>query len=122
MKKPIVSINKYESSPDSLAKAIEEAKGFEKLQTKHQVLIKPNLVGWDPVYPIAPYGVYTTSRLVEDMVTLLKDYGVKDIIIGEGSAPRGEKKKDQLVGTRLIFSALGYPQVVRAASAGKSVK
>ena len=93
MKKPIVSINNYESSPDSLAKAIDEAKGFEKLQTKHRVLIKPNLVGWDPVYPIAPYGVYTTSRLVEDMVILLKDYGVKDIIIGEGSAPRGEKRK-----------------------------
>jgi uncharacterized protein (DUF362 family) len=109
MKKPIVSINSYESSPDSLAEAIAKAKGFEKLQTKHQVLIKPNLVGWDPVYPIAPFGVYTTSRLVEDMVILLKDYGVKDIIIGEGSAPRGEKKNDQLKGTRLIYSALGYP-------------
>ncbi|MCG2776597.1 MAG: DUF362 domain-containing protein [Desulfobacterales bacterium] len=113
MKKPIVSINKYESSPDSLAKAIEEAKGFEKLQIKHRVLIKPNLVGWDPMYPIAPYGVYTTSRLVEDMVILLKDYGVKDIIIGEGSAPRGKKEKDQLVGTRLIFSALGYPYLLK---------
>jgi len=113
MEKPIVSINNYESSPDSLAKAIEEAMAFEKLQTKHRVLIKPNLVGWDPVYPIAPYGVYTTSRLVEDMVILLKDYGVKDIIIGEGSAPRGGKKKDQLVGTRLIFSALGYPYLLK---------
>ena len=109
MEKPLVSINKYESSPYSLYKAIKAAKGFEKLKTSERVLIKPNLVGWDPVYPIAPYGVYTTSRLVEDMVILLKEHGVRDITIGEGSAPRGGKKRDQLQGTWLIFSALGYP-------------
>jgi len=66
-------------------------------------------VGWDPKYPIAPYGVYTTSRLVEDMILLLKDFGVRDISVGEGSAPRGGKEKDALQGTRLMFSALGYP-------------
>ena len=109
MQKPLISIIKYESSPNSLYTAIEGAKGFEKLKTSQRVLIKPNLVGWDPVYPIAPYGVYTTSRLVEDMVILLKEHGVRDITIGEGSAPRGGKKNDQLQGTGLIFSALGYP-------------
>ena len=109
MKKPVVSVYPYEASPDTLARAIEEAKGFEGLKKNHRVLIKPNLVGWDPKFPIAPYGVYTTSRLVEDMVMLLREYGVTDITIGEGSAPRGDKKGDPLRGTRLIFSALGYP-------------
>ncbi len=113
MKKRVVSITRYESSLDSLAKAIEDAKGFEKLDPRKQVLIKPNLVGWDPYYPIAPYGVYTTSRLVEDMVILLKDYGVRDITIGEGSAPRGGKKAGKLRGTKLIFSALGYEHLQR---------
>ena len=47
------------------------------------------------------------------MVILLKDYGVKDIIIGEGSAPRGGKKKDQLVGTRLIFKCLRIPLLIK---------
>jgi uncharacterized protein (DUF362 family) len=107
--RPIVSLTKYESSPFSLEKAIQESNSFEKLQPDHRVLIKPNLVGWDPDYPLAPYGVYTTSRLVEDMVILLSNYGVKDIAIGEGSVRRvGLKKRQALQGTHLIFSALGY--------------
>ncbi len=108
MEKPVVVLAEYESSPDSLRKALDAVKGFETLKPGMRVLIKPNLVGWDPVYPIAPYGVYTTSRLVEDMVVLLKGQGVNDITIGEGSAPRGGKKAGTLKGTRLIFSALGY--------------
>lgn len=109
LKNPTVSLIEYESSPHSLDQALQESNAFETLSPGMRVLIKPNLVGWDPVYPIAPYGVYTTSRLVEDMVILLKDYGVNDIIIGEGSAPRGaDKKTSQLQGTSLIFNALGY--------------
>jgi uncharacterized protein (DUF362 family) len=107
MEKPTVSLIRYESSPHSLAKALRESNGFEKIEAGHQVLIKPNLVGWDPEYPVAPYGVYTTSRLVEDMVILLRDYGIKDITIGEGSARR-RRKGGKLHGTSLIFSALGY--------------
>jgi len=109
VKRPTVSLIKYKSSPHSLARALKESNAFEKLSPSGRVLIKPNLVGWDPVYPIAPYGVYTTSRLVEDMVILLKEYGVKDITIGEGSTRRaGGKKANELQGTSLIFSALGY--------------
>jgi len=109
MEKPTVSLIRYESSPHSLAEALRESNGFEKIEAGYQVLIKPNLVGWDPEYPIAPYGVYTTSRLVEDMVVLLRDYGIKDITIGEGSARRGRRGKGgKLHGTSLIFSALGY--------------
>lgn len=106
MKRPLVSLTAYAESPSSLAAAVKKAKGFETLRPRQSVLIKPNLVGWDPVYPIAPYGVYTTSRLVEDMVILLKEFGVDRITIGEGSAPRGEKRG--VKGTQLIFSALGY--------------
>ncbi len=108
VEKPAVVLARYESSPDSLRQALEAVKSLDTLEPGMRVLIKPNLVGWDPVYPIAPYGVYTTSRLVEDMVVLLKDHGVSNVTIGEGSAPRGGKKAGALKGTRLIFSALGY--------------
>ncbi len=106
-----VSVNRYESSTDSLRSALDGADAFRKLEPEKRVLIKPNLVGWDPAYPIAPYGVYTTSRLVEDMIRFLKDFGVRNITIGEGSAPRGERrtKGKDLRGTALIFKALGYP-------------
>ncbi len=109
MKRPVVSVRNYESSPQTLAGALEDINGFEGLDPAHRVLIKPNLVGWDPEYPIAPYAVYTSSRMVEDMVILLKDYGVRDIAVGEGSAPRGEERDDpESGGTRRIFRALGY--------------
>ena len=108
MKKPIVSLVRYNSSPDSLAKALEDAKALEKLRADHRVLIKPNLLGWDPVFPVAPYGVYTTSRLVEDMVIQLKEFGIRDITIGEGNSQGTRKKGDALKGARLIFKALGY--------------
>lgn len=108
MKKYIASLVQYSASPDSLAIALEKAEAFSELTPGHRVLIKPNLVRWDPNYPIAPYGVYTTSRMVEDMVILLKEFGVRDITIGEGSAPGGEKESVSLRGTNLIFAALGY--------------
>jgi uncharacterized protein (DUF362 family) len=108
MKKPVVSLVKYVSSPDSLAEALEYIDSFQKLGNSNRVMIKPNLVGWDPVYPIAPYGVYTTSRLVEDMIILLKERGVDDITIGEGSSHGWGEKGKAKKGAGLIFDALGY--------------
>ncbi len=108
MEKPVVSVMRYESSPGSLKTALEAVDGFRALKPGMRILIKPNLVGWDPIYPIAPYGVYTSSRLVEDMVILLKEYGATEIAVGEGSAPRGAKLPNHLRGTKLIFKALGY--------------
>lgn len=108
MEKPVVAVARYESSPQSLNGVIKDVDGLEALKPDMSVLIKPNLVGWDPVYPIAPYAVYTSSRIVEDMVILLKEHGAKDITIGEGSAPRGGKQAGPVKGTKLIFSALGY--------------
>jgi uncharacterized protein (DUF362 family) len=108
MKKPVVSIIRYTSSPESLAEALMAANAFDELDRNQSVLIKPNLVGWDPVYPLAPYAVYTTSRLVEDMVILLKDYGIGDITIGEGSSQGSRSKAGTLKGAKLVFKALGY--------------
>ena len=108
MNKPVVSLVRYSSSPESLAKALEDSEALGKLRPNQKVLIKPNLVGWDPVFPVAPYGVYTTSRLVEDMVIILKEFGVNQITIGEGSAQGSREKGDTLKGANLIFKALGY--------------
>ena len=36
----------------------------------------------ESVFP--KWGVITTSRVVEDMVVILKEHGIDDIIIGEG--------------------------------------
>ncbi len=102
--KPLVSLLRYTKSPDSLKEAIDLCGGFENLDTHAKVLIKPNLVTWDDKYTIAPFGVFTTTRLVEDLIILLKDFGCKDISIGEGSV---EFTKG--VGTMAAYVGLGYP-------------
>jgi uncharacterized protein (DUF362 family) len=104
VEKPLVSIKRYEKSPDSLRELVELCAGFESLKPGDRVLIKPNLVGLDDKYPMSLYGVFTTSRLVQDMVVLLKDRGVENITIGEGST-RGKKFG---VSTHGIYEFLGY--------------
>jgi len=105
MDKPLVSIKRYEKSPDSLRELLELCSGLEALKPGTRVLIKPNLVALDDQYPMSLYGVFTTSRLVQDMVVLLKEWGVENISIGEGSV-RG---KEFGMPTHGIYEHLGYP-------------
>jgi uncharacterized protein (DUF362 family) len=103
--RPVVALKRYERSPDSLRELIGLCDGFDRLKSDHRVFIKPNLVALDDRYPMSLYGVFSTTRLVHDMVLVLKEFGVNDITIGEGSA-RG---KDFGVPTMGIFRILGYP-------------
>ena len=48
------------------------------------MFIKPNIVFWTRAVPFPKWGVITTSRVVEDIVVLLKERGIDDITIGEG--------------------------------------
>ncbi len=100
---PLVAINKYSPESDSLKKTIDLCEGFNKLKPSDKVVIKPNLVAWDDEYPIAPFGVYTTTKLVEDLIICLKEFGCTSITIGEGSV---QMKKD--MGTMAAYEGLGY--------------
>jgi len=98
-----VSLTRYESDSQSLQQAVQSCDGFAGLKQTDHVLIKPNLVAWEKRYPIAPFGVYTTTRLVEDLIILLKDFGCQHITIGEGSVVTQKG-----VGTMDAFEGLGY--------------
>ena len=78
-----VSLVKFDGSLDSLRKAIELCGGFEKLNKSDRVLIKPNNCFRHRIMP--PYGMVTTSWIVDGVVQLLLEYGCKDISIGEGA-------------------------------------
>ncbi|MCP4134561.1 MAG: DUF362 domain-containing protein [bacterium] len=104
--KSSVSLVKYNSSPASLKEAIDLCDGFSELKPGNSVLIKPNLVGWEEMFPIAPFGVYTTTRLVEDLIICLKEFGCDNITIGEGSV---ELVKG--VGTMKAYEGLGYKEL-----------
>lgn len=100
---PKIALSTYTASPDSLRRCIALCDGFKDLKPSDRVLIKPNLVAWDDRFPIPPFGVYTTTRLVEDLVICLRDFGCRHIVIGEGSV---QFKKT--VGTDAAFEGLGY--------------
>ncbi|MFX1363950.1 MAG: DUF362 domain-containing protein [Promethearchaeota archaeon] len=99
MNKPIVSIVKYEKPLESVRKVIEMAKLFENLPKNAKVIIKPNIVYWN-LYPHPKWGCITTSRVMEDVIFLLKEHGITDISIGEGFSD-DEHAED-------AFNKLGY--------------
>jgi uncharacterized protein (DUF362 family) len=109
MERHPVALKRYEASPESLRELIHLCDGFDRLRSDQHVLIKPNLVALDHRYPMSLYGIFTTTRLVHDMVILLKEYGVDRISIGEGSA-RG---KQYGVSTHGIYEHLGYPSLAK---------
>ncbi len=85
MQRHKVAVLRYTSSPDSLRSLVNACDGLAGLGEADRVFIKPNLVALDEGFPMPLYGVLTTTRLVHDMVLLLKEQGVGSITIAEGS-------------------------------------
>ncbi|MFX1418811.1 MAG: DUF362 domain-containing protein [Promethearchaeota archaeon] len=105
MSKSIVSIVKYEKPLESVRKVIELANGFEKLPSNARVFIKPNIVYWNRHCDFPKWGVITTSRVIEDVIILLKEKGINDIIIGEGIVSEDSKDTET---AKDAFEKLGY--------------
>jgi uncharacterized protein (DUF362 family) len=107
--KHVAGIARYESSPGSLRSLVEKCGGLEGLGPGDRTFIKPNLVALDESFPMPLFGVVTTTRLVHDMVLLLKEHGVESITIGEGSV----YGKSFGVPTGEVFEALGYGDLAK---------
>jgi len=101
----IVAIVRYEKPLESVRKAVELSRGLDHLPQKARVFIKPNIVFWTKAVPFPKWGVITTSRVVEDMVVLLKERGIDDITIGEGTVV---PKPTDLETPAHAFDTLGY--------------
>lgn len=105
MDKSIVSIVRYEKPRESVRKAVSLCHGLDHLQNKAKVVIKPNIVFWSKATPFPKWGVVTTSRVVADMVVLLKQRGVENITICEGTVILNPKDRET---QRHAFKTLGY--------------
>ncbi len=105
MNKKLVSIVKYEKPLESVRKAVELSKGLDHLPANAKVFIKPNIVFWTKAVNFPKYGVITTSRVVEDMVVLLKERGIDDISISDGTVLRNPKDMETQAHA---FESLGY--------------
>ena len=105
MQKSLVSIVRYQKPVESVCSAVELSHGLDHLPATSKVFIKPNIVFWTRATNFPKYGVITTSRVVEDVVVLLKECGIDDITIGEGTVLRNPKDTE----TQLhAFETLGY--------------
>jgi uncharacterized protein (DUF362 family) len=100
-----VAIVRYEKPLESVRKVVELSCGLDHLPRGATVLIKPNIAFWLRAMPLPKWGVITTSRVVEDMVVLLKEKGIDRITIGEGMVimdPKDDKMPYH------AFHTLGY--------------
>jgi len=99
------AIVRYENPLESVRKAVDLSNGLDRLPARARVFIKPNIVFWTRVVPFPKWGVITTSRVVEDMVVLLKERGIEDITIGEGTVTMNPK---DTATPAHAFETLGY--------------
>ena len=105
MGKSVVSIVRYEKPEKSVKKAVQLCNGLDHLPEGARVFIKPNIVFWTRATDFPKWGVITTSRVIEDMVILLKERGIDDITIGEGTVLMDPKDTET---TAHAFESLGY--------------
>jgi len=105
VEKRIVAVVRFEKPLESVRRAVDLSHGLDHLPKKANVFIKPNIVFWTRTTPFPKWGVITTSRVVEDMVILLKERGIDEITILEGITtydPRDTETPTH------AFESLGY--------------
>lgn len=100
-----VSVVEYKKPYDSVKKAIKLIDGLNNIDRNSKVFIKPNVVYWNRHCDFPKWGMITTSRVVEDVVTILNEEGFSDITIGEGIITQDEDDKET---ARQAFESLGY--------------
>jgi uncharacterized protein (DUF362 family) len=102
---PKVAIVRYEKPLESVKKAVDLCGGLDHLPSRAKVFVKPNIVLWTRLTPFPKWGVITTSRVINDMICLLKERGIDDITIGEGTVVYDPKDCETAAHA---FETLGY--------------
>ena len=108
MRKLIVAIKRYEKALESVRRAVDLSHGLDHLPNKANVFIKPNIVFWTRTTPFPKWGVVTTSRVVEDMVILLKERGIEEMTILEGTVTHDPHDPKDRETPAHAFESLGY--------------
>ncbi len=106
---PVALVRIDQEVETAVARALELCQGLEHLPATGSVLIKPNLVGLPQKFTVPPYGVVTTTCVVEALVRILKDRGVGRILLGDG----GLVNKEAGTSTQITMETLGYPELAR---------
>ncbi len=110
MTRPKVAVVKYQEPYKSVSEAVELSQGLDGLTAGSKVFVKPNVVFWTREVEFPKWGVVTTSRVVHDMVRILKERGIDDITIGEGSVLYNPKDHET---PAHAFETLGYNELTK---------
>lgn len=105
-----VAIVKFDKPPGSVRRAVELSGGLDRIPARAKVFIKPNIVFWTKSVPFPKWGVITTTRVIEEMVVLLKERGIEKIAIGEGMVTREPGDRET---PAHAFESLGYAELAR---------
>ncbi|MHA1149012.1 MAG: DUF362 domain-containing protein [Promethearchaeota archaeon] len=109
MNKSKVSVVKYEKPHESVRKAVDLINGLDDLSDNAKVFIKPNIVYWNIHCAFPKWGMITTSRVMEDLILLLKEKGIEDITIGEGIITEDPSDKET---SKIAYESLGYNKLI----------
>jgi uncharacterized protein (DUF362 family) len=110
MRRHTVAIVRYEAPRESVRRAVALAGGLDRLPAGGRVFIKPNIVFWTRSVDFPKFGVITTSRVIADLVELLKERGIDDITIGEGMVTADPR---DTATPAHAFESLGYRELQR---------
>ena len=105
MSKYKVAVVRYEKPIESVRRAVDLCGGLDAMPAGARVFIKPNIVFWTRAVAFPKWGVITTSRIMEDIIILLKERGIDDITIGEGSVSMYRKGSKTAAHA---FETMGY--------------
>jgi uncharacterized protein (DUF362 family) len=107
-----VAVVRYDETSNALRRAIDLCDGFEGLRSSDKILLKPNIIWGGGIGRKMPkYGIVTTSRIVEDLVKLLREWGCENISVGEATLVNKELGSETLGGykwTGIARVAKGY--------------
>jgi len=102
-----VAIVKGTNPTDMTVQALEMVEAYESVSEEKPVLIKPNYI--NASHPST--GITTDSRVIEGVAKFLKQHGLKEIVIGEGSGFADTLKAFRVAGVDALAKRLNVKLV-----------
>ncbi len=104
-----VAVKRYDGTSVAIKEAIELCGGFNNIKAGDYILLKPNIFWGGGLFhkSIPKYGLVTSSRIIEDTIIALKDYGCSRIAVGEGTV----LDKSLMSTTKSGFKWIGLPRL-----------
>ena len=99
-----VALTQWKDGGRAVEEALDMCDALAGFDTGMRVFIKPNLVEYVTTFNFSPYGILTTSVVLDAIIRYLKDAGAKDITIAESAL----KNLEFDCGTSVTYRELGY--------------